>query len=48
MALTGVLHERGRAAPLGEILRDLNGNLCRCTGYVAIARAAERARERLP
>ncbi len=40
MALTGLLKERGAAAPLGEFLEELGGNLCRCTGYGAIVRAA--------
>ena len=48
MAVTGVLREGGRLASTAELLRHLGGNLCRCTGYVAIARAVERARERLP
>jgi aerobic-type carbon monoxide dehydrogenase small subunit (CoxS/CutS family) len=39
MALVGLLRERGRAAPPDELLADLGGNLCRCTGYLAIARA---------
>jgi len=33
------MRERGRAAPTEELLEDLSGNLCRCTGYLAIARA---------
>ena len=48
MALTGLLRERGSAAPTAELLRGLGGNLCRCTGYVAIARAVDRARRGLP
>ncbi len=47
MALTGILRERGRTVSTGQLLEDLGGNLCRCTGYLPIARAAERARERL-
>ena len=39
MALLGLLRERGRAASPEELLNDLGGNLCRCTGYLAIARA---------
>jgi len=39
MALLGLLRERGRAASPEELLRELGGNLCRCTGYLAIARA---------
>jgi aerobic carbon-monoxide dehydrogenase small subunit len=48
MALTGLLRERGRGAPIEEILEDLGGNLCRCTGYSTIVRAARSAREALP
>ena len=40
MALTGLLKERGLADPFDELLEDLGGNLCRCTGYAAIVRAA--------
>ena len=47
VALTGLLKEAGSAAPAAALLEDLGGNLCRCTGYAAIARAAELARERL-
>jgi carbon-monoxide dehydrogenase small subunit len=39
LALVGLLKERGRAVPTEELLQDLGGNLCRCTGYLAIARA---------
>ena len=39
MALVGLLRERGRTAPTDELLADLGSNLCRCTGYLAIARA---------
>ncbi|HYA55116.1 MAG TPA: (2Fe-2S)-binding protein [Thermoplasmata archaeon] len=39
LALVGLLKERGRTAPTEELLADLSGNLCRCTGYLAIARA---------
>jgi aerobic carbon-monoxide dehydrogenase small subunit len=48
MALTGLLKERGRAIPLSELLEDLGGNLCRCTGYVTIVRAATMARAEAP
>jgi aerobic carbon-monoxide dehydrogenase small subunit len=44
MALTGVLHERGGAATTAELVGELGGNLCRCTGYAAIVRAVDRAR----
>ena len=40
MALTGLLKERGGSGPIAELLEDLGGNLCRCTGYSSIARAA--------
>lgn len=40
MALTGLLKERGRADLWEELLEDLGGNLCRCTGYASIVRAA--------
>jgi aerobic carbon-monoxide dehydrogenase small subunit len=39
VALAGLLKERGTAAPPEELLDGLQGNLCRCTGYAAIARA---------
>jgi aerobic carbon-monoxide dehydrogenase small subunit len=48
MALTGLLKERGRAASDDALLRDLGGNLCRCTGYAAIRVAVARAREAVP
>jgi len=48
MALTGLLKERGRAIPLAELLEDLGGNLCRCTGYVTIVRAATMAHAEAP
>ena len=40
MALTGLLKERVPADPRNELLDDLGGNLCRCTGYASIVRAA--------
>ncbi len=43
MSLTGLLRERGRSVPPEEIAEELGGNLCRCTGYVAIVRAVARA-----
>lgn len=43
VALTSLLKERGRKASLPELLDDLQGNLCRCTGYAAIVRAVRRA-----
>ena len=48
MALTGLLKERGRSAPVDELLDGLQGNLCRCTGYAAIARAVRAAKEASP
>ncbi len=48
MALTGLLKEGGRETPLPRLLAELGGNLCRCTGYAAIARAVELARARAP
>ena len=45
MALTGLLKEEGLARPFEELLDDLGGNLCRCTGYAAIVRAAASLRE---
>lgn len=38
LALAGLLKERP-ASPVSELLEDLQGNLCRCTGYAAIVRA---------
>jgi len=38
MALTGLLREDPRRSA-EELLEELHGNLCRCTGYVAISRA---------
>ena len=48
VALAGLLKERGRAAPLEELLDGLQGNLCRCTGYAAIVRGVALAREGPP
>jgi aerobic carbon-monoxide dehydrogenase small subunit len=48
MALAGLLKERGRSAPLDELLDGLQGNLCRCTGYAAIVRAVRAAQEAGP
>ncbi|MCI4360232.1 MAG: 2Fe-2S iron-sulfur cluster-binding protein [Thermoplasmata archaeon] len=39
LALTGLLQERGDHATATELLEDLSGNLCRCTGYASIVRA---------
>jgi aerobic carbon-monoxide dehydrogenase small subunit len=48
MALTGLLKERGRGAPLPELLDGLQGNLCRCTGYASIVRAVGALRSEGP
>jgi aerobic-type carbon monoxide dehydrogenase small subunit (CoxS/CutS family) len=48
MGVTGILRERGTAAPLADVLEDLGGNLCRCTGYSSIVRAVERALRTAP
>jgi len=48
MALTGLLTERGGRASAGELLEDLSGNLCRCTGYTAIVRAVRSVAEGPP
>jgi aerobic carbon-monoxide dehydrogenase small subunit len=45
VALAGLLKERGRSAPVSELVDGLQGNLCRCTGYAAIVRAVALARE---
>jgi aerobic carbon-monoxide dehydrogenase small subunit len=42
MALTGLLSSKPRPRGIEELLEDLQGNLCRCTGYGSIRRAAER------
>jgi len=44
MAVAGLLRERGTSARREEILEALGGNLCRCTGYVAIVRAVDALR----
>lgn len=48
MALTGLLKERGPADGFDELLDDLAGNLCRCTGYASIVRAVTALREARP
>lgn len=47
VGLTGLLKENRRAS-LDELLDDLQGNLCRCTGYSSIVRAVIVAKERAP
>ncbi|MCI4328567.1 MAG: 2Fe-2S iron-sulfur cluster-binding protein [Thermoplasmata archaeon] len=44
MSIVGRLSEAGHPPGSAELLDDLQGNLCRCTGYSAIVRAVERAR----
>jgi len=48
MALTGLLKERGENGDFDELLDDLSGNLCRCTGYASIVRAVAALREERP
>lgn len=48
LALTGLLKERPRSVAPEALLEDLQGNLCRCTGYQAIQRAVRAAREAAP
>lgn len=48
VALTGLLKEGGDRVAPGELLRELGGNLCRCTGYAAIARAVELVAKEAP
>jgi aerobic carbon-monoxide dehydrogenase small subunit len=47
MAATALLHDRGTSRSAAEVVRGLGGNLCRCTGYLSIQRAVERAHRRL-
>ena len=48
VALVGLLRERGQDAPVEELLADLGGNLCRCTGYLSIARAVSLLQKEAP
>jgi aerobic carbon-monoxide dehydrogenase small subunit len=41
LALAGLLKEYGGTPRKAELLEGLGGNLCRCTGYAAIARAVD-------
>lgn len=43
VALAGLIDELGPSVPIDALLTELGTNLCRCTGYRAIVRAAERA-----
>jgi carbon-monoxide dehydrogenase small subunit len=45
VAITDLLRRRPRPAEF-EVREALSGNLCRCTGYVRIFEAAERAAAR--
>lgn len=47
VALTAQLGRTGTSPPLETLLDGLEGNLCRCTGYRAIQKAVETARESL-
>ncbi|HKS59475.1 MAG TPA: 2Fe-2S iron-sulfur cluster-binding protein [Thermoplasmata archaeon] len=42
VALVGQLHQRGEKADAASLMDDLQGNLCRCTGYASIGRAVRR------
>lgn len=48
VAVAGRLRETGATEEASPLLEDLQGNLCRCTGYAAIARAVARARGETP
>jgi aerobic-type carbon monoxide dehydrogenase small subunit (CoxS/CutS family) len=45
VALTGVRRELGTEATSAALVDGLQGNLCRCTGYLAILRAVDRVRD---
>lgn len=42
LTLTGLLNEPGPPRSVDELIEDLGGNLCRCTGYAAIVRAVRK------
>lgn len=44
VALTSLLKEERPGVETPALLEELQGNLCRCTGYQSIARAVERSR----
>lgn len=48
LAVASLIKERPADTPLAAILHDLQGNLCRCTGYATIVRAVRDAWERRP
>jgi carbon-monoxide dehydrogenase small subunit len=48
VALTSLLKERGTRASAEQLAEELGGNLCRCTGYVAIVRAVRRIQGEMP
>jgi carbon-monoxide dehydrogenase small subunit len=48
VALKGVsILEKNPKATEQEIRKELEGNICRCTGYVKIVQAMELARDRM-
>jgi carbon-monoxide dehydrogenase small subunit len=48
VALTGVRRELAPDASSAALVDGLQGNLCRCTGYLSILRAVERLRDGSP
>jgi carbon-monoxide dehydrogenase small subunit len=48
VAVTGLLEEARGSRDAATIFEELQGNLCRCTGYLAIRRAVERAVREAP
>ena len=48
VTLTGLLQEPGGPRDAEAIWQDLQGNLCRCTGYRSIRRAVERLAREAP